>query len=255
MPGQFSASYTAQARYFHFGRVRRPRLGVIHVGITPKSDGAAEGMVNYAASPEASVASFHLAADRNSVSRGVNDWDTAWGAPGANADGLQLEQAGTVQGRDGFLDAYSAQMIREQSARVVADWHGRYALPLVHLSVAQVADRSSRGFCTHYDVTRAFPTLGDHTDPDDGAVPGYPFDVLFAAAWQHPFGVPAVKHNPFDWRKEPVRFMQWSLGIPVDGRYGAQTDAILAAWQTRHGYTVQHALTATTATDLSHYTK
>lgn len=232
MPAELLVPHFAQARHYHAGRVAKIRLGVIHVGITPESVTAAEGMVNFAAGPGARVASFHLAADGDSLARGVHDWDTAFGAPGANADGLHLEQAGKVQGRAGWLDPFSLKMIREQSARAVRSWHDLYGLPLRHLTLKQVADRRTRGFCGHYDVTKALPG-GSHTDPDGGS--GFPWDVLFAAAEQHPTVKRPTKTNPFNRHDSLVKWTQWALGIPVDGKPGPQTWAALRALRKRHG--------------------
>jgi hypothetical protein len=233
MPTELVPPHFVQARNYHAGRAAKIRLGVIHVGITPETITQAEAMVDFAASKNARIASFHLAADPDSLARGVHDWDTAFGAPGANADGLHMEQAGQVQDRAGWTDATSLKMIREQTARGVKSWHDLYGLPLVHLSLAQVADRRTKGFCGHYDVTKGIPAAGGtHTDPDGGS--GFPWDVLFAAAAQHPTLPPATKRNPFNHLDDLVRWTQWALGIPVDGTAGPQTWGTLRAFQRRH---------------------
>jgi len=234
MPVELVVPHFAQARYYHPGRVAPIRLGVIHVGVTPETVTQAEGMVDFAASVGARVASFHLAADSDSLARGVHDWDTAFGAPGANADGLHLEQAGQVQNRAGWTDPFSLKMIREQSARAVRSWHDLHGLPLVHLTLAQVGDRRSKGFCGHYDVTKGLPAAGGtHTDPDGGS--GYPWDVLFAAVEQHPAVQRPAKTNPYNRHDSLVKWTQWALGIPVDGIPGPQTWAALRALRKRNG--------------------
>lgn len=233
MPAELTLPFQ-QATHCHAGRIAPIRLGVIHVGITPETITQAEAMVAYAASKNARMASFHTASDPDSTARGVHDWDTAWGAPGANADGLHHEQAGQVQDRAGWTDTASLKMIREQTARVVKDWHDRYGLPLQHLVPTQVADKRNKGFCGHYDVTKGLPAAhGTHTDPDNGS--GYPWDILFAAATQHPVAPPAKKRNPFNHLDDLVRWTQWALGIPVDGKPGPQTKAALAALRRRYG--------------------
>jgi hypothetical protein len=228
MPTELVLPHFRQARNYHQGRIKPIRLGVIHVGITPETVTQAEAMVDYAASPSARQASFHTASDPDSTARGVHDWDTAWGAPGANADGLHHEQAGQVQDRAGWTDPASLKMIREQTARVVRSWHDLYGLPLVHLSTRQVGDLKTKGFCGHYDVTKGIPSAGGtHTDPDNGN--GFPWDILFAAVDQHPKLPPATKKNPFNHLDDLVRWTQWALGIPVDGKPGPVTKAALAA--------------------------
>ncbi|MCU1588793.1 MAG: hypothetical protein JWP11_49 [Frankiales bacterium] len=235
MPAELVVPHFRQATHYHPGRIKAIRLGVIHVGVTPESITAAEGMVDFAASPGASIASFHLAADPDSLARGVHDWDTAFGAPGANADGLHMEQAGQVMDHAGWTTPLSLKMIREQTARGVKSWHDLYGIPLVHLSLAQVGDGKTKGFCSHWDVTKGIPAAGGtHTDPDNGAVPGYPWDVVFTAADQHPSLPPATHKNPFNHLDDLVRWTQWALGIPVDGKPGAETKAALAALRKRN---------------------
>jgi hypothetical protein len=233
MPTELVVPHFRQATHYHPGRIKAIRLGVIHVGITPETITQAEAMVDFAASPNARVASFHMAADPDSLARGVHDWDTAFGAPGANADGLHCEQAGQLMDHTGWTTPVSLKMIREQTARAVKSWHDLYSLPFMHLSLAQVGDRHSKGFCGHYDVTKGLPAAGGtHTDPDGGN--GYPWDILFAAAGQHPTVPPATKHNPFNHLDDLVRWTQWALGIPVDGQAGPVTKAALAALRKRN---------------------
>ena len=75
------------------GRLRPIRVMVIHTGETGEGTTAAEGMCAWAANPAAG-GSFHIAVDTDSACRSVADRDTAFGAPGLNADGLHLELAG-----------------------------------------------------------------------------------------------------------------------------------------------------------------
>lgn len=233
MPAELALPHFRQATHYHQGRIKAIRLSVWHVGITPESITQAEAMVDFAASAGARIASFHTASDPDSTARGVHDWDTAFGAPGANADGLHHEQAGVVQDRAGWTDAASLKMIREQSARVAKADHELHAIPFVHLSLAQVGDGRTKGFAGHYDITKGLPAAGgDHTDPDNGN--GFPWDILFAAADQHPTPPRPPKRNPFNHLDDLVRWTQWALGIPVDGKPGPQTKAALAALRRRN---------------------
>ena len=243
MPTQRALPFR-QAKWYHAGRVATPRLIVIHFAVTPENDGAAEWLMNYGATTDRQ-ASWHVACDRNSTTRSVNDWDTAWAAPGANADGYHAEQAGTTQTSAQWHDAYSLQMIREQTAAQVKDWSVRSNIPLTKLSPGQVANRNIRGICGHKDVTDAnLDPSGSHTDPE----PNFPWDVLLAAVGQHPTPIiRTVTRNPFPlpggtFREgasgNQVRFVQWALGIPVDGTWGPQTTSAIRAFQTRNGLQV-----------------
>lgn len=230
-----------QARWYHPGRAAAPRLIVIHFAVTAETDDRAEWLMQYGASTDRQ-ASWHVACDRNSTTRSVNDWDTAWAAPGANADGLHAEQAGTTQTPAQWHDSYSLQMIREQTAAQVKDWSVRYGIPIAaKLTPQQVANRSIKGLCGHWDVTLSGigGAAGTHTDPG----PNYPWDVLLEAVAQHRTPIiHTVKHNPYPLpggvfgqgsSGDKVRFVQWALGIPVDGRFGTQTAGTLKAFQKR----------------------
>lgn len=154
-----------QAKHYTAGRIKPIRLVVIHDGETPEMGTSAEGMQAYFAGPNAPQASAHLAADDNSVVRCVHDADTAWAAPGANADGLHIEHAGRAsQTQSQWLDPYGKAML-ELSAKAVAGWCKAHAIPVVRLTPSEIANGTSKGICGHLDVTNAFHTAGGHTDP------------------------------------------------------------------------------------------
>lgn len=235
-----------QARNYHQGRVATPIFIVVHDGETLELPRSAEGMQDYFAGANAPQASAHTAADVDSLVRSVHDWDTAWAAPGCNANGLHVEQAGRAsQGTQGWNDPYSKKMITEQTARCVADWSVRYHIPLLKRTPADIqANRG--GVVGHIDVTNAEHTVGGHTDPGST----YPWGLLVGAAIEHTHDIKpvVVVHNPyalphFDATHRPfsrgahgdkVRFVQWALGIPVDGAFGNQTFAAIEAFQRKH---------------------
>lgn len=151
------------------GRRRPIRVIVIHTGETQESKTAAEGMCSWAANPAAG-GSFHIAVDTDSASRSVDDEDTAWGAPGVNADGLHLELAGRAGQASGDWFDTSSLKIMANGAQVVAALALRHSIPLRWLTDAELADGVSRGLCTHAQASRVFG--GDHWDPG----PGFPHD-------------------------------------------------------------------------------
>lgn len=244
-----------QARNYHQGRVDQILFIVIHDGETQELPTSAEGMQHYFAGPDAPQASAHAAADDNSLVRSVHDWDTAWAAPGCNAMGLHLEQAGRAsQKRINWLDPYSKKMIEEFSAKMVADWSVRHHIPLLKRGPSDILARRG-GVVGHIDVTNAEKTAGGHTDPGTS----YPYDLLLGAAREHVQNVPPVKvaHNPFprpnvtftkgcgddrsalphptapNWTK--VAFVRWALGLPPGGHFGAAVFAAVIAFQRKHG--------------------
>lgn len=150
------------------------RLIVMHSMESQEKPDTAESVAKWFGGPTAPKSSAHFCVDNNSAVRVVDDHDIAWGAPGANSDGLHIEMAGRAsQTRAQWLDAYSDAVLH-QAANVAAAWCIAYKIPVVHLTPAQVADGKTKGIAGHIDVTHAFPKLGTHTDP--GA--GFPWDVF-----------------------------------------------------------------------------
>jgi len=147
----------------HDGRLSPIRLVVIHTGETPEGNTAAEGMGEWF-SRLSTKASAHKGVDPDSVCRYVADEDTAWAAPGANADGLQIELAGRAGQTTGDWTDITSQRILENAAAEVALWCRRFDIPARWLTDAQLADGHTKGLTTHAQVTRVFKR-SDHTDP------------------------------------------------------------------------------------------
>lgn len=162
-------AYTTPVHYYS-GREKRLRLIVIHTMESPENDDTAENVAGWFAGANAPLASAHACIDNDSVVLCLPPSDTAWAAPGANADGYQIEQAGrAAQGIAGWADAYSQSMLRLSAAhaRSIAQSAG---IPLVHLTDAQLA-AGQAGFVGHDQVSRVYKK-SDHTDPG----PDFPWD-------------------------------------------------------------------------------
>lgn len=154
-----------QSRHYHPGRLRPVRLIVIHTMESPEKPGTALAVALWFAGPAAPQASAHWCIDDHDVIPCVNERDTAWAAPGANADGVQLEHAGRAgQGPAGWADAYSRAVLAN-SARVAAAVSARHGIPIRHLSDEQLA-AGHAGFVEHAQVSRVYKR-SDHTDPGD----------------------------------------------------------------------------------------
>ena len=147
----------------HDGRLAPIRVIVIHTGETPEGATAAEGMGNWFARTS-TRASAHKCVDPDSVVRCVADEDTAWAAPGANADGLQLELAGRAGQTTGDWADITSQRILGNAAAEVATWCRQHDIPARWLTDAQLADGRTKGLTTHAQVSRVFK-LSTHWDP------------------------------------------------------------------------------------------
>lgn len=152
-----------QARWYYSGRRAAVRLIVVHDMETAEKLTAAEAVADYFARGERR-ASAHLNFDADSEVQSVRFGDTAFGAASANADGIHLEHAGYArQDRLEWMDPFSTATL-DRSAWASAALCKQFGIPVRRLSVEQVRDRRSRGFCGHIDVSAAFPSSG-HWDP------------------------------------------------------------------------------------------
>ncbi len=167
------------AAHFTSGRVKPIRLICLHTMESQEKPGTAVSVAAWFSDKKrAPEASAHMCVDGSQagvkpggkypapIVRVVDDGDTAWAAPGANADGLHIEMAGIAsQSVKNWADAYSLAVI-ENAATVAAIWARKYEIPVKHLSLDEVRDGKSKGFIGHVDATNAFKIPGfDHTDP------------------------------------------------------------------------------------------
>lgn len=154
------------ARNFRAGRAAPVRLVVLHSMEAVEKGSTAENVAAWFAGPSAPMASAHFCVDSDSVVQCVALRDTAFAAPGANADGIQIEMAGYAkQTSEEWGDAFSAAML-ERVAVLTADCCRAYGLPVAFIDAAGLL-AGGRGITTHAEVSRAFKK-SDHTDPGKG---------------------------------------------------------------------------------------
>ena len=162
-----------QARNFTLANRSHARLVVIHSMENPERPGTARAVAKWFASPAAPGASAHYCIDGTEVIQCVRETDVAWGAPFANRDGIHLEHSGYArQTLAEWSDDFSSQMIR-LSAQLAAEIALRWGIEPRRLTIAEVADGHTKGFCSHADVTQAFKVKGGHMDPG----PNFPWGL------------------------------------------------------------------------------
>lgn len=172
-----------QARHYTPANRATIRLICVHAMQSAEKPWIARAVAKWFAGPVAPRASAHACVDDQEIVLCVHEKDIAWGAPGANRDGYHIEHSGRVgQNAAEWADSYS-QAVLERSAKHAAQIANKYSIPIRRLTVAEVADGQTPGFCGHIDVTRAF-RKSTHTDPG----PNFPWDhylELVEDAMQH----------------------------------------------------------------------
>lgn len=243
-----------QARHYHKGRISPVRLIVCHDMEWAERATTAEDCARMFATMSRQ-ASAHVCVDNDTAVRCVDDADTAWAAPGANSDGLQLELAGFMkQTREQWLDSYGKAMFAI-AAKVCAAWCAKYKIPVRKLTQAELR-AGKKGFTSHADVSAVYRRT-DHTDPGKG----FPWDYFLGLVEDVLEGdddkekpdparndkpqVPAWpgRYLKLGSRGEDVKTWQrqmrargWS--IKVDGIFGPETRGACIVFQEEHDLAV-----------------
>ncbi len=139
------------------------QLIVIHTTEGSAHDRSAEDGAAYDAR-RTDGTSAHYFVDSNSVVQCVRTSDQAHTARSqGNRRGIQYELCGRAGSQD-WQSPYSQAMLARAAKQAARDAQ-KWGIPVRHLTVAQVA-AGAKGFCGHWDITRAFPQdRGSHTDP------------------------------------------------------------------------------------------
>lgn len=236
-----------KARWYYPGRLRPIRLIVIHDMEVRQSATTAESVARMFHTTDRK-ASAHYCIDQDSVVQGVDDEDTAWAAPGANADGLQIEHAGFA--RQSRADWLSDMGTLRQSAQLAAGKAKKHGIAIKRLSVPELQNPSISGFVGHLDVTNAFHK-SDHTDPGSN----FPWDVYFSM-------IKNALYTPKDalplWYRRvlqegdhglDVQAMQRRFGslLVADGAFGPATTRAVKRTQANHNLPVDGVVGPATA--------
>jgi hypothetical protein len=181
--------------YYYAGRNARPRLVVLHTAECPCQPGRARSTCEFLARPTVR-ASTHYAVDPTTICSQIDEDDTAWAAPGANSDGIQIEQAAYAGWSAEWAGEPVPTMLR-LTAALVADICARQGIPLVHLTNAQLA-AGQRGIITHNQASEVY-RQSDHWD----CGPQFPIDQVIT--WAKGGTYPTPTPPPTD-EDDHVRF-------------------------------------------------
>ena len=106
--------------------------------------------------------SAHLTVDENECYRCLPNNIIAYAAPGANSQGFHIEQCGFSSWNPlTWMKHY--RTLNRAAYKTAVHCH-LFRIPPVFIFAADIR-ASKKGVTTHAEVTKAFPNIGDHTDP------------------------------------------------------------------------------------------
>ena len=170
-----------QARNFTPAERKAVDLVVLHSTENPIRRGVARNVAQWFAGASAPQASSHYVVGPDAVYRCVEERSVAWAAPGANRQGIQIEQVGqaakTQWDRDGDGVEDGLQVLR-RSAELVRGICERWNIPVQPLNAADLL-AGKRGITTHAAVSAAWKK-STHVDPGCGGDVRWPWDLFLS---------------------------------------------------------------------------
>lgn len=160
------------ARNFTKATRTTARLLVLHTTESPCAPGVARNVAAWFGGPNAPQASAHYIVGPDATIQGVPLACVAWAAPGANSDGVQIEQTGWARFTEAEWNGEPQQAMLERVAQLLAALCRHFNLPAVFLD-AESLKRGVRGVTTHVEVNRAY-RKSTHTD----CGPAYPMETV-----------------------------------------------------------------------------
>ena len=149
---------------------RQMDLIVIHTMESSEKPGTARAVANWFAGSSAPMASAHFCVDSSEIIQCVHEEDIAYGAPGANSNGIHIEMAGrATQTADDWSDELSTSIITN-AATLTAKLCNDFNIPMVFIDDQDLIS-GQRGITTHAAVSKAFKK-STHWDPG----PNFPID-------------------------------------------------------------------------------
>jgi hypothetical protein len=146
----------------------RPLKDIHLIVMHDTEGGTAESVARYfaeAPKPDGEPGgSAHLVVDDNHCYRCLANEQVPWGAPGANEDGFHLQQCGYASW-DAHEWGQHSNMLHRAAYKAAFHCH-KFDIAPVFLTHDKISSR--KGITTHAEVSKAFPKLGNHTDPGSG---------------------------------------------------------------------------------------
>lgn len=170
-----------QARNYTVANRTLADLVVLHSTENPIRRGVARSVAQWFAGPSAPQASAHYVVGADAIFRCVEEKHVAWAAPGANRQGIQIEQVGqafkTQWDREGEGPEDGLGVMR-RSAELVRGICQRWNIPVEHVDAAGLL-AGKRGITTHAAVSEAWKK-STHVDPGCGNDVRWPWELYLS---------------------------------------------------------------------------
>lgn len=150
---------------YYEGRLEPVELVVLHTAECDCLPGLAVAIAGFLANTQPpDRASCHYVTDPETTVSQVAEKDTAWTAPGANANGINIEQTGWANRAHptDWASPLALKMLKTQTVPLVADICKRWGIPAVLLEPSDLL-AGKRGITDHVRVNGAFHR-SDHYD-------------------------------------------------------------------------------------------
>jgi N-acetyl-anhydromuramyl-L-alanine amidase AmpD len=150
-----------------FGKRKPIRMIVLHSAENQELAGQANHLVAWFAGDAAPQASAHYMIDDKVIAQSVDDKDIAWATDvwERNIESISIEMSGHAdQTAAQWADKYSKSVIAN-TVKLCKDLAIKYKIPPVQLTLSQILDGKTKGYCTHAQITQAHKIVGGHMDP------------------------------------------------------------------------------------------
>ncbi len=177
-----SVTANIPARWYKaVGPNRAKQLVVLHSAEIENKPSAARAVAQFFANlPPTNQASAHFEIDNDDVVRSVRDDDVAYGAPGANHNGLQFEFSAYARYSRGEWEQPKMMAMLQRGAEAVREVCERYDIPKQFVD-AEGLKRGESGITTHAEASKAWKK-SDHWDPG----PGFPVGTFMSMLGSQP---------------------------------------------------------------------
>lgn len=167
------------ARRYSPANRKKVDLVVLHSVEAPVEPGRARNTALYFADPSSEGKSAHYVVGPDAIYQSVRERDVAFAAPGANGNGIQIEQIGQALATDWTRSGSGPQDgfdVLKRTADLVRSICRRWDIPMERVDAKGLL-AGRRGITTHAAVNAAF-RQSDHADPGGPNDERWPWEMF-----------------------------------------------------------------------------